>query len=511
MPRKTSPATREKFDKLVGFINNNGGSANVRQILANIFNNKTTDDDAVNAFHKIAFDDARFHIEGEGAAAIVTLVQNEAPAEDEPSVAAEAETVVINDEVPASPTPEPAKEEAPSADQAPNIDAKPGNELIVGAAVGLILAAISAPAAGGEILDSSVAAQLSAFKIEEIEEAIAKLFTGGLIEKEGQVDDSNLLVLTCAGWTEAMARQKCASDEEMAKKNDELRALHKHVAVEKELAEEVKACECDVEGAKARVSAAKKDLETANAKLAAFVRGDVQTSFLGPAPTPTGEVTAYEQGLRAYDPKKADAVNPYPADPQKSDWQRGYTNAKEQAATAPTLPAGNPLFEQAPKAPVRDASELKLHAEALDAALLDDMAQDEIRRGTLLAVKALPLFERDYLIVDAKGEEPNPCRYLAVPLYRQASSSNEWADLGHENKYGRCVEGIDQTEEAKTTRQTGGEFCGKVVKVGRKKCVVGPMSDAIVIEWTPPKDEEDAEEDDDSGVFVSADTDDSDE
>lgn len=80
-------------------------------------------------------------------------------------------------------------------------------------------------------------------------------------------------------------------------------------------------------------------------------------------------------------------------------------------------------------------------------------------------VTAVHLYEAPYLVID--GMEGGP--FLLVRLL----TKDEWATL-HEEKYGRCVIGFDQTDEAKDQRQLGGEHCGLVVKVGRKQLVIGP-------------------------------------
>ena len=311
-----------------------------------------------------------------------------------------------------------------------------------------------------------------------------------------------LLVLTCPGWTEAMAQAKAKADAELAKKNDELRALHKHVATEKELAEEVRACEHEVEAAKQTVAACKESLAEANKQLAAFVRGDVQPSFLDTPTAPTGEVTAYEKGMQAWDPNKADAVNPFRDDPQRSDWQRGYDAGKAQNPKKEAPQAGGVIFKDAPKAIHKTADEIGTHIDALDRAMMDENERQEIRIGTVLGVakNTVSAYEREYLIVMGDGGGPD-FQYLALPLY----TKDEWQQL-YEARFGRCVEGIDQTEDAKAQRQVGGEFCGKVVKLGRKKAVIGPVDDAMCITavvddsaTTPAADEPEPEDDDQDG------------
>lgn len=394
------------------------------------------------------------------------------------------------DDAPTPSTSEPPKVEAPAAGEAPNIDAQPSNEIMVNVASNLILSGIAAQ--GGDMAEADACKHAPSFKPEEINAAIARLFIDGLIEKEGAKDCRTLLVLTCAGWTETLARASKAASEALEKKDDEIRALHKHIVTEKELAEEVKACEAEVESAKATVSACKEALATANTKLAAFVRGDVQTSFLDTPTAPTGDVTAYEQGFRTWDPKKAEAINPYPADPQMGDWQRGYDAAKAQS------PKLQDAFNEK-RAGVGEypASKFYLDADTLKVRLLEEGTKAEIRAGNpKVGVKehTVSLFERDYLVMaDARGFGPES--FQCLPLY----SKDEWASMGHEAKYGRCVDGVDQTTEARDQRQAGGEFCGKVVKFCRSKAVIGPVDEAIWLACedvaTPAADEPEPEGD----------------
>lgn len=497
---KFSAALQAMMDKTRDFIAGNKGSANVRQILVAVFHNQNPAPDHIEAAHRTLREDDRFIITGEGAAAIVTVKGADAEPEtlDVQALAAGSAAEERQEEpaAEAPAVPESVPAETPAEDQEPNIDAQPSNEIVLKACAAAILSGMAANSGESpEVLD------VIGYAKEEITAAVGVLFLGGLVEKVND-NGSVLLVLTCAGWTEAMALAKKKADEELAKKNDELRALHRHVATEKELAEEVRACEHEVEAAKQTVAACKESLAEANKKLAAFVRGDVQTSFLGDdSPTaPTGEVTAYEQGFRTWDPKKADAINPYPTDPQMSDWARGYEAAKAQnPKTEPAAKAGDPVFPGAPKAIHKTADEIGTDIDALDRAMMDEPERQEIRIGTPLnvATNTVSAYEREYLVIEGAGDGPD-FQYLALPLY----TKDEWQQL-YEARFGRCVEGIDQTDEAKAQRQTGGEFCGKVVKIGRKKAVIGPVDDALCITaiddsaTTPPAEDEPEDDQDD--------------
>lgn len=59
-------------------------------------------------------------------------------------------------------------------------------------------------------------------------------------------------------------------------------------------------------------------------------------------------------------------------------------------------------------------------------------------------------------------------------------TKDEWQQLC-EATYGRAIEDFDQSDEAKDTRQKGGPDCGRVVKAGRAKAVLGPESMGLVI------------------------------
>ncbi len=255
--------------------------------------------------------------------------------------------------------------------------------------------------------------------------------------------------------------------ETIEKQNDELAAFRKRVSTEKDIVSEIKVCESRVESAKSQLSAAKEQLGHAHERLSAFVGGDVQTEL------PFGDEghrTAYEQGYAAYDPKLAGAINPYQNDPQKSEWQRGY----EAGEKAKNLPAWAQQKLMVVRWDPNDGS-IKLPNRELS-----DGAKAEIRRGKLLTVSdnTVREFERDYLVLE---HEFDASLALCLPLY----DKDEWSQL-YEDKFGRAVEGVDQSDEAKLHRQTGGEFCGLVVKHGRKKAVIGPMKDGVVIDYNIP-------------------------
>lgn len=268
--------------------------------------------------------------------------------------------------------------------------------------------------------------------------------------------DDRALTLTAEGWKAVLAEQQQRAVSALASKDDELDAYRRRVEREHELANEVAACESTLESAKARVSCAKDDLSMAHDKLAAFVRGDVQTSFI----RKDGQRSAYERGLADFDPAKPEMINPFAHDPQAADWQRGYdeASAKAQAARDPAWFANAPL-------------QMSFVASWMAELLMPDAALAELKRGKELSVAKhlVRAYERDYLLAERSGDA-----FLALPLYDR----DEWAQL-HEAEFGGSVEGTDQTDEARSVRQAGGELCGRVVKVGRKKLVIGPIKDGL--------------------------------
>lgn len=86
----------------------------------------------------------------------------------------------------------------------------------------------------------------------------------------------------------------------------------------------------------------------------------------------------------------------------------------------------------------------------------------------IVEVKASKYVVRDH---SEKGD-----RWFLQPLF----TKDEWQQL-HEAAYGRAVEDFDQNDEAKATRTAGGADCGRVVKVGAKKFVLGPESHGLVV------------------------------
>lgn len=79
-----------------------------------------------------------------------------------------------------------------------------------------------------------------------------------------------------------------------------------------------------------------------------------------------------------------------------------------------------------------------------------------------------------------QDEATGALRANVVRLY----TKEEWSQ-NCEAEFGRFVEDFDQNEDAKALRMKGGEWCGLVVKVGRKVFVVGPQQHALHLVHDP--------------------------
>jgi hypothetical protein len=210
---------------------------------------------------------------------------------------------------------------------------------------------------------------------------------------------------------------------------DELRAHHEHRAKEQELVQERSAAIHRLESAKNAVAACKGDLSDIEARIAALITkgaAGVQTSLFPEAGEPV-DVAPWEQVL----PKVLDdSVRILdPADPE--------------------LP--------------------KMAAVSL--ALLADEVMRAEKRQIPATVTA---YGRAYIVTDLWKNDAGAMRANVVPLY----TKDEWQQLA-EDKFGRAVEGFDQSDEAKEHRTRGGRWCGLVVRTGRKVWVVGPQEHAL--------------------------------
>jgi hypothetical protein len=206
-----------------------------------------------------------------------------------------------------------------------------------------------------------------------------------------------------------------------------------------------------IEGAKARVQSCKGELAEVEEEIAALLKEPMPMTFEA---TPIGQAIAAAEG----EASAAAAPPPVPA------WES-------------ILPAVSP-----------DAVKL-----------LDDAAGDELPTvdalcGALLAPQAMmggkrvikqsvQVYGTPWVVSHLwKDEATGACRANVIRLY----TKDEYQQT-HEAKYGRAVGDFDQSDEAKAQRQIGGEWCGLVVKVGRKVYVVGPQADALHLAYCPPE------------------------
>jgi hypothetical protein len=221
----------------------------------------------------------------------------------------------------------------------------------------------------------------------------------------------------------------------------ELRAHQERESREKEAAGHVRAAEHNLNGCKQATSAAKERLAEANAALAAIVMGDAQTSFIEKKPGKDGDEPSNEAERRWLGCRQVD---------------------DEKAGVS---------FDQ------------------IEAACHDVRALAPTEKPLQVATVNLFGGELPYMVVEQFDTAGFTC-FACLSLV----TKDEWQQL-FEEKYGRCVEGFDQSDEAKDQRQRGGPDCGRVVKAGRKKLVVGPKEQALIVCFEtvetdePPADE----------------------
>jgi hypothetical protein len=127
--------------------------------------------------------------------------------------------------------------------------------------------------------------------------------------------------------------------------------------------------------------------------------------------------------------------------------------------------------------------------------------------GEKRKVESVEAYGRHWIVSKLWMGNDGSARANLIPLY----STDEWQQL-HEQSFGRKVDDFDQSDEAKDNRQRGGDWCGLVVKCGRRSWVVGPQLDAMHVVYeaeevrsddvgydadVPPDDEDDDFGDDD--------------
>ncbi len=218
--------------------------------------------------------------------------------------------------------------------------------------------------------------------------------------------------------------------QQVKKLQDELAAHRKRVDTEHSLSSQVRKRERELEAAKSVVGGCKQALADAIKELTDFLTGGVQTSHPD--------------------------LQPPPALPPKEE---------------PAAPSTEPSRYNLPvdqRIDVMDAPEV--YASKVIAKIMQADKPTKIDKKAVVEVMGLP-----YLVRQGYPEE-KPTRFFLQSL----KTKDEWAQLC-EADFGRCVNGFDQSEEAKNQRQLGGEDCGRVVVVGQKKFVLGPERFGLVL------------------------------
>lgn len=246
---------------------------------------------------------------------------------------------------------------------------------------------------------------------------------------------------------------------ENAALKDRLRYFEERRAKEQGLLAQRDSALAAIEGAKARVQSCKGELAEVEEEIAALLKSPVPMAFEA---TPIGQAIAEAEQEDDEDDEPAAPAAPEP----------------------PPVPAWESLL------PAVSPEAVKL----LDAAAGDELPTVDALCGALLAPQAMmggkrvlkqsvQVYGTPWIVTHLwKDEASGACRANVVRLY----TKDEWQQ-SCEAKFGRAVGDFDQSDEAKAQRQTGGEWCGLVVKVGRKVYVVGPQADALHLAYCPPE------------------------
>lgn len=251
---------------------------------------------------------------------------------------------------------------------------------------------------------------------------------------------------------EIPSAKEAALTSEVAQLKERLRYFEERREKEQHLLSERDSALAAIEGAKARVAAEKKGLAEVEEEIAALLKEPM------PMPmrfehTPIGQVIA-----------EAATALAAPEPPPVPAWES-------------LLPAVGP---ESVKLLDAAAGEELPTVDALCGALLAPQAMMGGKRATKQAVQ---VYGTPWIVTHLwKDEATGACRANVVRLY----TKDEYQQT-HEAKYGRAVGDFDQSDEAKAQRQVGGEWCGLVVKVGRKVYVVGPQADALHLAYLPPE------------------------
>ncbi len=131
---------------------------------------------------------------------------------------------------------------------------------------------------------------------------------------------------------------------------------------------------------------------------------------------------------------------------------------------------------------VQDGEHPALTQAIYASALADAQVDGFLPRGEVPSVKTVSAFGRDNIVVgsfavnDQATGTYKHTRWHCVPLY----SREDWNDL-HAKEFGPAIEAADANDEAKATREAGGIDCGRTVKVGRKKLIVGSRRELFIL------------------------------
>lgn len=240
---------------------------------------------------------------------------------------------------------------------------------------------------------------------------------------------------------------------QLARAQDELAAYKAHAAAEKAAADRIKQAQGEVEAAKQVLTGKKAALAEAHLALLGVVTGDAQTEHPDLQPS-DDEDDSDEEDLFA----KAPVVKEAPA-----------------ATSSPVISTAEPK---------PDAKEFS-HTLPVEQ-VISDHGIDLLRLRASLRAE-LPKTEKPHQIGPAVVEVRG-CEWLVRQhnddqtrwFLQRVLTKDEWQQL-HEQEFGRCVEGFDQHDEAKSLRTAGGDDCGRVVRVGKRKGVLGPEREGLVL------------------------------
>lgn len=220
-----------------------------------------------------------------------------------------------------------------------------------------------------------------------------------------------------------------------------------------------------IEGAKARLTSEKKTLAEIEEEIAALLASSPKDF----AETPLGE--ALSKGEFA----------PKPEEPKLAGW-------------ADVLPL---VGEESLRMLVGVGDELPSPERVCSALLPPEAMTGEARK--LADGQTVTCYGKPWIVSHLWNAEDGSgtLRANVLPLY----TKDEWQQL-HEAKFGRFVVDFDQSDEAKSQRQQGGDYCGLSVKIGRKTLIVGPQCDALHLAYDAPEEGQDEEGDEDEGQHM---------